>query len=248
MKKGWIIGILVAALLLAVGVAAAEGLTVTGCSTDSSGHITLSWRGGTAPYRVSYCVKGYESEGLWGYKSGLYSRSITMEDFAPDTSYVFYVIDSRSERATTTRTAYRRQFSGVSGMRLTVTPREKIRGRASTISGYSANRIKSSLFNSQESYGATIKFSYDRLSRAATVYCRMALVMPSGEPIVFACGDLRLEARTGGSGYSYFDFYDFDTAWRIINDAFKDIPTGTYAYRLYLDDGYVGEKTFTVSR
>ena len=248
MKKVWIMLALAALLLLAVGAASAGSVSITDCSTDYAGHITLRWQGDSAPYSVRYCVKGYEDEGLWTQASDLYSPYLTMSDFAPDTTYVFYVVDSNNDYDTVTRTAYRKSFTGVSGMRLTVTLRQKLNGRASTINSYSARDLQSGLFNSQQNYGATIKFSYDRIGSSQVVFCRMVIVTPNGEPIVFVADNLELSARTGGSNYVYFDFFDFDTAWQIINSVYDTIPTGTYAFRLYMDEGFVGEKTFMVNR
>ena len=233
--------------LLLCTAALADGLTITNVYRDPYGDVTVTWSGGRAPYKLAYyAVDGADST-VWTVNDNLYSTSGTIGDLAPNFDFVIGVVDADNNVARYTLNGNNKRFSEVQGIRLTFTLRQRVNGRSSTISQYSAHAITTGL-STGNYYGATIKLSGYSTRQAMPFTFRMAVTLPDGEPLVFFWERMDLP-RGSSSSYVYWEFYDFsDDMWQYILQMRGEIPVGNYTYYIYMDDGLVASAPFTVGR
>ena len=227
--------------------AQADSLEITRVNRDPYGDVTVTWTGGQSPYKLKYYAMDGEDSTVWTVDSNLRSRSGLIEDLAPNFDYVIAVIDANGEIALEELYGNNKRFTDVTGMRLTFTLRQKVNGRSSTIDKYSAYSITNGL-TSGNYYGATIKLSHDRTTQPLPFTFRMAVTLPDGEPLVFYWERMNLPRGGGNTGYAYWELFDFSDMWSYILMMRDEIPTGSYTFYIYMDDGLVATAPFTVGR
>ena len=242
----WIFLAVLLLCLCAAAVAQADGPTITRVNRDPYGDVSVTWTGGQSPFRLVYYSVDGEDSIVWTVDSNIRSRSGLIEDLAPNFDYVIGVLDANNDYDIYELEGNNKRFTEVSGIRLTMTLRQRVNGRASTIQKYSAFDIANSMTNGNL-YGATVKLSGYNTNQPMPFTFRMAITYPDGEPLVFYVERINLP-RGNSSSYAYWEFFDFSDLWSYILQTKGDVPTGSYTYYIYMDDGLVATAPFTIGR
>ncbi len=251
MKKAAVLGCLILLLsLLLASSAMADGVSITSVARQENGDVLVQWTdsGNNGPYDVCYLYTGDDGDyPLWTAGSDISSKRYAIDELAPGESYLIVVYDKDGNYDFSEYNEPASIFGGSgSRTRLTVTPRQKIGGRASTIDRFSVSDIQKTLKSkSGDYYGATVKATLPEVSKRLDLVIRMAAKMPDGQVLVFSIGNDYLDRNTD---YIYYETISFETLWRIADMAYGEIPTGTYTLSMYLNEDYVGYQTFTVGK
>ncbi len=225
--------------------AQSSGITITGVTRDGYGDVSVTWDGGTAPYRLAYyAVDGADST-LWNAVTGITGKSGVINELLPNFGYVVAVVDANGEYDSYTLEPNDKKFTALGKMRLTMTLRQTVKKSASTVKQFSAANILQSVQGSGNQYGATIKLADYRSKEPLLFTFRMGVTLPDGEPIIFYVNRMTLPKGSADS-FAYWNFFDFVDLWNNIMVAKGEIPTGTYTYYICLDDSLVASSSFTV--
>ncbi len=225
------------------------GPTVTSVDLESDGSVSIRWTGGTAPYRIDY--QGYVNANYnsgadvirWNAVTYQYSTSARLEsDLVPGERYWITVTDNNGKQGWYDYNPTIRAFTTVSGMRLTFSLRQRRNNRSSTVNSFSGNEMRKDYMSSI--YGATIKISTSHLNQDYSFYVRMAVILPSGEPLLF---HYTYEDFLKRWGYVYWETYDFKNVWSTLMAEKGTIPSGTYTYKIFFDNTILGEARFNIN-
>ncbi len=244
---------IVTAVLLLVGMtgfAYAGGLEIKSVKAMDNGNVRVEWKdpNGNGPYMITFQYgDGTGDTQMWRSLSDLKGTSGEMIDLAPGEPYTIYVIDKDYHYDSIEYKGKTQRFGGEgSGTRLTMTPRQKSRGRASTIKSYSASAITASLKSDDTFYGATVKATLPnggvRGSIAGTF--RMAAKAPDGQVIVFMIQDETIR----NAEYVYYDTYNFNGLWQSLIKVYDEIPQGKYTMGFYINNDFIGYQDFTIGK
>ncbi len=221
---------------------------VTGASLRTDGSVTINWTGGSAPYQVeySYYVNNNHNIGAdvisWHSSETYNGTSATIDDcFVPGVRYWIAVRDSSGQRAWYDFSSRAGAFNYFNGARLTLSLRQSFGNRWNNVSSFFANEIENNLINS--TFGATVKISTPNLSRSYYFAIRMAVFLPSGEPILMHTS---YEEFGMQYDYLYWESYDFRSVWDVLLETKDRIPSGKYVFRIYADNMLLDEKEFLV--
>lgn len=217
---------------------------------EADGSVTVYWAGGEAPYEVHYQFyvnKDYNTGAdviQWEAPDSYYGTSINLTDcFVPGERYWVKVVDSQGSEAWYDFNTRVSTFNEVRDMRLAYSLRAKRNNRATTVSSHSASEIEKNRVSNV--YGATVKINTPHLSQDYYYNIRMAMVLPSGEPVLFHLSYEEFDQRYR---YVYWETYDFAWLWDILVEEKGKIPTGQYTFKIYADDQILGLAQMQMNR
>ena len=242
----WVLLTAVLICICAAAMAQADAPSITRVTRDPYGDVSVAWTGGQAPFTLKYYAVDGDDSTVWTVDSNMRSRSGLIEDLAPGFGYVIAVMDDNGDYDVYELAGNNKRFTAVSGMRLTLTLRQRVNGRSSTIQRYSAFDITNSMTNGNL-YGATVKLSGYNTNQPLPFTFRMAVTYPDGEPLVFYWDRINLP-RGNARSFAYWEFFDFSDLWGFILQSKGEIPTGSYTYYIYMDDGLVATAPITIGR
>lgn len=234
------------------GVRVTNYLQITNVHQKRDGQVYLAWQdaGGHAPYVVffrhyvssDYSSSAQQKEILWrdSDAENTYQTNVLLDYLAPGYDYWIEVRDSQ-------KTACRYQYSAPEvysfndfSASLAVKCRRKNGSDYTDLSAFSA----SSLATDPSSCGLYLRLEFPALSRTATYGCMVAIIDPTGSPIVTT----KLHDVTIESGWVNFgwDFYALDWYFSHVKEQHGSILTGQYIVRYYLNGQLAGSGSFTV--
>ncbi len=242
-------------LMSSVSFASASGLTIEDAVLNSDGSVTISWSDpdSSGPYMVYYMYtprggdESFEGQVWREYDDPTSRKSITMEQMVPGECYWILVEDSAGNTDVYLYQPQKTKFQGLQQMRTRIIPRRQWGGSAETLDAYSASAIEKACRNNDNAFGASIKVNYTDAPRNKKYTLRVAMYMPSGEPITLHVEEATLVDGTG-ENYSYWPFFNMDWLWRTMLLLYDQIPQGTYTIGLFINDGYAGFQDVVMKR
>jgi hypothetical protein len=229
----------------------ASDLRIDSVKLQYDGSVSVAWSGGTAPYNVyyQYYVNGNYNTGvndvvLWTAESGTYGNQSKYEgDFVPGEHYWVIVEDANRNEAWYDFNERIGAFSRAS-CPCYFTLRTHKNNRSSMVKFFSASEIEREY--SYNLFGANIKAT-PKLTQEMTFMFRMAVILPSGEPILFHLNQGTIKP-TRGRAYYIWENYDFKNLWNTLMRTKGEIPVGTYTYKLFIDNEYAFTQDFQMER
>ena len=224
-------------------------LKVDSVKLQNDGSVSVAWSGGTAPYNVyyQYYINGDYNTGvndviLWTAESGIYGNQSKYEgDFVPGEHYWVIVEDANQNEAWYDFNEYASAFSRAN-CPYYFSLRTHRNNRSSMVKFFSAKEIENEF--AYNLFGANIKVT-PKLTQDTTFVFRMAIILPSGEPLL-----IHLERGSMGRirGYYIWQEYDFKYLWNTLMRTKGSIPVGTYTFKLFFDNEYVFAQDFLVDK
>ena len=249
MKKwGFLALLLIVIAALTVTAMAESGLTITGAQMQENGNVLVKWQDDAknGPYIVAYqYTDGQEAYSLQVAGRDIKGTSFEITDLAPGEAYLLYVVDQDYNMDDYEFSSSTKLFGGEgSGARLTVTLRKKQGGSVVNVDKFTVSEIESTMNDTKNFCGATIKATLPKLSKSVQGMDRVALKLPNGDMFVFIAQEDKILTTYD---YMYFDSVSFNSLWRYIQSEYENIPAGTYTVSYYFNTDYFGYKTFEVT-
>ena len=94
-------------------------------------------------------------------------------------------------------------------------------------------------------FGATIKIT-PKIKQEMSINFRMAVKLPSGEPILIHLENGTIVPRRNVEAYYFWQNYNFNYLWSKLMETKGEIPTGTYTFSLYFDKERLFSENFNV--
>ena len=220
-------------------------LKVDSVTMKSDGSVTVSWSGGKAPYTVCYqhFANNNHNAGsdmiLFPVSSGLSSNQLNSELFIPGDHCWVIVIDADNNQAWYDYNEYASAFSRAN-CSYHFSLRTHRNNRSSMVDYFSSRNIESEF--SYNLYGADIKIN-PKISQDLTMMIRMAITIPSGEPVLMHVERATIVPR---AAYYIWKEFDFKYLWNTLMREKGTIPSGTYTFRLFCDNEYLFSQDFVV--
>lgn len=228
-------------------VSSSSDLRVDNVKLETDGSVTVSWSGGTAPYKVyyQYYVNDNHNAGAnvarWNADEGVYGNKGNYKyDFVPGERYWVTVTDANNNQAWYDYSEY---VGAVTTMNCPYhfTLRTNRNNRGAKVDYFSARDIMNEY--GYNLFGATIKVT-PKIKQEMTINFRMGIKLPSGEPLL-----IKVETGTISPRYSYYLWqnYNFKYLWSKLMETKGEIPTGTYSFMLFFDNEKLFTKSFNIN-
>lgn len=235
--------------------AAPRTFEITSVRSNGDGSVNVKWKDSAngAPYTISYKkyvnyqIDSDEHSDLvtWRILTGLNGTSATLDDLIPGKWYWIILRDKNNDRAYYAWRPERSDYPDFSEFKLRseLSLRTKVgSGKAKGVQTFSVSDIQANL--GSKDYGAYIKLNYPQLRKARTYMATVGVTLPNGDYYTDWYSSMDLPA---GNHYSYFQFYDFTSMFRNLNDV-GSLMAGEYTWSLYFDDYFVCSSTFRLTR
>ena len=228
----------------------ASDLSIDNVKLENDGSVTVSWSGGTGPYKVmyEYYVNGDHNANadviLWTASENINDTRKNYEtDFVPGEHYWIIVTDSQNHEAW-----YDYSESIGAFIRcecpFVFTLRTTRNNRSSKVDYFSARDIQNEF--SYHLFGANIKITPKTRQDMSMVF-RMAIKIPSGEPLLIHKENATIGPNPSGRYYWLWENFNFSYLWNTLMKTKGGIPSGTYSFKLFVDNEYLFTKDFTVN-
>ena len=118
--------------------------------------------------------------------------------------------------------------------------RTKKGNKSKTVNSFSANEIEQEYLGSL--FGGTIKLVLGRGGVGYHFIARMAIILPTGEPLLFHYEDATSRWTECG-----WETHDFKPVWVWLMQNKGGVAAGQYTFRIYLNDGLFGQDTININ-